>query len=168
MSLRSWATPLTVGSFLLISVTGVLMFFHLETGLSKAAHEWLGWVLLFGVAAHLWLNWRPFSTYFKRPAAVAIMGTGAAVLLAALLVPAGETEVPVRQALGSLTRAPISTLAALAGKDEASLLAALAVDHPGATARQSLTELTGNDAEAAVHLLAQVYAETLETQGATD
>lgn len=159
MSIRSWATPLTVGSFFLISVTGILMFFHLETGLSKLAHEWLGWFLVIGVAAHLWLNWRAFTTYFKRPAAMTIMGAGAAVLLAALLVPAGEADVPVRQALGSLTQAPISTLASLVGKEEASLLAALATDHPGATASQSLSDLTGNDPEAAVHLLSRVYAE---------
>jgi L-alanine-DL-glutamate epimerase-like enolase superfamily enzyme len=160
MSLRSWATPLTIGAFLLISVTGILMFFHLETGLSKAAHEWLGWFLVAGVAAHLWLNWRPFTTYFKRPLARVIIGAGAAVLVASLVVPAGEAEVPVRQALGSLTHAPIATLATLAGKEEASLLAALATDHPGATSDQSLADLTGNDPEAAVHLLSRVYATT--------
>lgn len=159
MTLRSWATPLTVGAFLLISVTGILMFFHLETGLSKVAHEWLGWFLVFGVAAHLWLNWRAFTTYFKRPAAMAIMGAGALVLAASLLVPAPEgAGVPVRQVLGSLTQAPIATLALLAGKDEATLLASLAADHPGATPDQTLTDLAAGNPEAAVGLLAKVYA----------
>lgn len=162
MALRSWATPLTVGSFVLISVTGILMFFHLETGLGKVAHEWLGWVLVAGVAAHLWLNRRPFTTYFKRPAAMAIMGTGALVLVASLLMPVGGAgSVPVRQILGSLTTAPISTLAMLAGKEEASLLAALAAAHPGVTADQSLTDLAGANPEAAVGLLATVYAEPM-------
>ncbi|MEY4304523.1 MAG: hypothetical protein RIT52_698, partial [Pseudomonadota bacterium] len=139
MTLRSWATPLTVGAFLLISVTGILMFFHLETGLSKVAHEWLGWFLVFGVAAHLWLNWRAFTTYFKRPAAMAIMAAGVAVLLASVSVPAGEGGgLAVRQVIGSLTTAPISTLAALSGQEEASLMAMLAVDHPGVTADQTL------------------------------
>ncbi len=159
MTLRSWATPLTVGAFLLISVTGILMFFHLETGLSKAAHEWLGWFLVAGVAAHLWLNWRAFTTYFKRPAAVAIMGAGALVLAASLLVPGSEGgALPVRQVLGSLTKAPISTLALLAGKDEATLLASLAAEYPGATADQTLTDLAAGNPEAAVGLLAKVYA----------
>lgn len=160
MTLRSWATPLTVGAFLLISVTGILMFFHLETGLSKVAHEWLGWFLVFGVAAHLWLNWRAFTTYFKRPAAMAIMAAGVAVLLASVSVPAGEGGgLAVRQVIGSLTTAPISTLAALSGKEEASLLAMLAVDHPGVTADQTLTDLAAGNADAAVGLLAKVYAE---------
>lgn len=39
MTYREWATPLTIGSFLLIAVTGVLMFFHLDSGLNKLAHE---------------------------------------------------------------------------------------------------------------------------------
>ncbi len=159
MTLRSWATPLTVGAFLLIAVTGILMFFHLETGLSKVAHEWLGWLLVTGVAAHLWLNWRAFTTYFKRPAAVAIMGAGVVVLTASLLVPGPEGgAVPVRQVLGSLTKAPISTLASLAGKDEATLLASLAGDHPGVTADQTLADLATDNPEAAIGLLAKVYA----------
>lgn len=41
-SLRKWATPLTIGSFLLMGVTGILMFFHLDIGLNKLAHEWAG------------------------------------------------------------------------------------------------------------------------------
>lgn len=160
MSLRSWATPLTVGSFLLIAVTGVLMFFHLETGLSKVAHEWLGWVLVVAVGAHVWLNWRAFNIYFKRPVALSIMAGAAALLVAALVVPTGDTgAVPVRQVLGSLTQTPISTLAVLVGKDEASLLASLASDHPGVRADQTLAELTGENTEAAVGLLATIYAE---------
>lgn len=67
---------------MLIAVTGVLMFFHLNTGLNKAAHEWLGWFLLVGVGAHMWLNWRAFSTYFNRRGALAIIGAFVAVLLA--------------------------------------------------------------------------------------
>lgn len=107
-----------------------------------------------------WLNPRAFSTYFKRLAAVVIMGTSAALLVASLLIPAGEgASVPVRQVPSSLTKAPISALAVVSGKDEASLLAALGTAHPGATANQSLSNLVGGDAEAAADLLATVYAE---------
>lgn len=160
MTLRTWATPLTIGAFLLISVTGIMMFFHLELGLSKVAHEWLGWALVVGVAAHLWLNRRAFTTYFKRPAAVSIMAASAAVLVAALLVPAGNgASVPVRQVLGSLTKAPISALAVVSGSDEAGLLAALGATYPGVTASQSLSDLVGGDSEVAIGLLATVYAE---------
>lgn len=162
MSLRSWATPLTIGAFLLMAVTGGMMFFHLETPLGKVAHEWLGWALVVAVGAHVWLNRRAFSTYFKRSAALGIMGGAVIVLAATFVVPLGDSEsVPVRQVLGSLTHAPISTLAVLAGRQEAELLSALSVTHPGVTADQTLTDLAGASPEAAVGLLAQVYGQAL-------
>ena len=34
---RPWITPLVMGSFALSAVTGVLMIFHLDTGLNKTA-----------------------------------------------------------------------------------------------------------------------------------
>ena len=39
---RQWTTPLVAGSFLLMGATGILMFFHWDTGLNKTVHEWLG------------------------------------------------------------------------------------------------------------------------------
>jgi hypothetical protein len=47
---RQWIAPLTMGAFLLSAATGALMFFHLDSGLNKAAQEWLSWALLGGVA----------------------------------------------------------------------------------------------------------------------
>jgi len=43
-TLRTWATPLTISAFLLMSVTGVLMFFHIEGGLTTVAHQWCSWL----------------------------------------------------------------------------------------------------------------------------
>lgn len=39
ISLRTWATPLTVGAFLLMAATGVLMFFGYDRGLTAVVHE---------------------------------------------------------------------------------------------------------------------------------
>jgi hypothetical protein len=55
-NLRDLATPLTAGAFLLSGVTGVLLFFHLDTGLNKLAHQWLSWALLAGVVLHITSN----------------------------------------------------------------------------------------------------------------
>jgi hypothetical protein len=73
LRLRAWAGPLTIGSFAVVAVTGVLMFFHAATGFSKVAHEWLGWLLVIGAVAHTALNWKPFVAYFRKPAALAII-----------------------------------------------------------------------------------------------
>ena len=46
---RPWITPVVIGAFTLSAVTGVLMFFHLDSGLNKTAHEWLSWAMVIGV-----------------------------------------------------------------------------------------------------------------------
>jgi hypothetical protein len=71
--MRTWAGPLTIGSFAVVGATGVLMFFHLNTGLMKLAHEWLGWLMVVGVVAHVAINWRPFVNYFRKPAGIVII-----------------------------------------------------------------------------------------------
>ena len=53
LSLRTWATPATIGAFVLMAGTGVLMFFGWRGGLTEEAHEWLSWLFLAGVVAHL-------------------------------------------------------------------------------------------------------------------
>ena len=36
---REWITPITAGAFLLSAVTGILIFFHIGTGLNKFGQE---------------------------------------------------------------------------------------------------------------------------------
>ena len=38
---KTWAGPLMIGSFVVMAVTGILMFLHLNIGAMKLAHEWL-------------------------------------------------------------------------------------------------------------------------------
>ena len=92
--LRAWAGPLTIGSFVVISVTGILMFFHMNTGLAKLAHEWLGWLLVIGGVAHLFVNWRAFLAYFRKPVAIAIMAVVLLVGALAMLPVGGATRRP--------------------------------------------------------------------------
>lgn len=147
-SVRSWATPLVVGSFLLMGASGVAMFFHVETGLMKGLHEWAGWILLLGAGAHLWLNRRAFSSYFRRPVAVGIMGVGAVLVGLSLLplAPDGGPGATVEAVLGAVARAPVSVLAELTGQEVEAVVAALdAAGLPGAGAESTLADLAGED-----------------------
>jgi hypothetical protein len=76
---RDWATPLTAGAFIVLAVTGLLMFFHLDRGLNHLAHEWLGWVLVIGVACHITANFLGLKRHISSR-------TGKAVVVAFLLV----------------------------------------------------------------------------------
>jgi hypothetical protein len=55
-SQRSWVTPITAGSFLLLGVTGILIFFYLDSGANKFVHRWLSWILLGGALLHTLAN----------------------------------------------------------------------------------------------------------------
>ena len=125
-SLRLWATPITIAAFLLMAVTGLLMFFHAETTLNKVAHEYLSWVFVIGAGLHVVVNWRAFTVHFRRWPA-----RGAALLFAALLVVsflpigpnAGSGESPQRAAVGVMMNAPLAAVAMATGEDEAALIA---------------------------------------------
>jgi len=115
---REWATPLTIGVFFLSAVTGVLLFFHLDRGLNKLAHEWLSWLMVAGVAAHAAANWAAFKRYFRQPMGRAIVG--ALVLLTAFSFwqPAGGKKAPpVRRAAQALSAAPLDAVAQVARQD---------------------------------------------------
>ncbi|MDD5393827.1 MAG: DUF4405 domain-containing protein [Thiothrix sp.] len=118
-TLRRWATPLTIGAFLLMAVTGVLMFFEIRLGLVKFAHEWLGWIMLLAVGLHAALHWKSFSRYFSQKSAVTIIAVFAVVTVAAMLIPSNEQGRSGRpggmQAAQVLMSAPLEQVAGITG-----------------------------------------------------
>lgn len=156
---RDWATPLTIGVFALMACTGVLMFFHLDTGLNKLAHEWLGWVMVGGVALHAAVNWLAFKRH--------LLGnrTGQVIMAVALLVTAasfvpnpGEQRgaSPPMLALRAVMAAPVKDVAPLTGRSTEQLLAELQSAGFSADADTRLDELAqhSRDREAAILNLA--------------
>ena len=75
-------------------VTGVLMFFHLDSGLNKLAHEWLSWAMVVGVALHVLLNLPAFKRYLGQKLALGVMGVFALVLALSFFSPAGAKKEP--------------------------------------------------------------------------
>lgn len=140
-SLSRWATPLTAASSMIMGVTGVLMFFHLDSGLNVPLHEWAGWLMVLGVAAHIVLNWRPFVTYLKRPLARVILAAGV-ILLALSFYPAVEGKHPVDQVMQALSQSDIVTVIALSGQELDRGLQQLAAAGFQADENMTLAQLT--------------------------
>jgi len=148
MKLREWATPLTMGAFAVMGVTGVLMFFHLDSGLNKPAHEWVGWAMILGVAGHVAANWTSVKRYLKTSRmGQGLAAAGIAVLLLSFLpTPGPRNGSPPVQAMRGVLRAPIASVAALTGRPLDQIRADLAkagVELPNAEA--SIASVTGED-----------------------
>ncbi len=158
---RDWATPLTIGSFTLMACTGILMFFHLDTGLNKEVHEWLGWALVAGVATHVTANLSSFKRYLSKPAALGIIGVFMAILVASFFIQEeeeGKGGNPARRASQAVVQAPISQIAPLAHQKPEELIAALQqagfkVDSP----EQTLISITGPEQGRQFKALAAIF-----------
>ncbi len=115
---RDWATPLTIGVFAMMAITGGLMFFHADVGLQKLLHEWLGWLMVAAVGVHVLANAGGFLRYFRTgPVGLATVAVSVAALAASFVVRgADEGPSPPVLAIAALTQAPIAQVAPLFGK----------------------------------------------------
>jgi len=115
-SMKSWATPLAAASFIILAVTGVLMFFKIEAGFIKPVHEWLSWLMIAGVVFHTAANWKAFTGYFSRKPALAIIGLGTLIAVLSVFMPAGRQSNPRMNITRALESSQLETVAAVAGK----------------------------------------------------
>lgn len=148
---RAWATPLTIGAFVLSATTGVLMFFHVEQGLQKELHEWLGWALVVGVATHLWVNRNAFVKHLRQRSAQVLIGLFVGLTLVSF-APLGEEEggprAGMRAVVDRVTHTPIEQIAPLAGQTPEALVDALQqAGFDEATADRTVSDLAGGDRE---------------------
>lgn len=131
-TLKSWATPLAIGAFIISGVTGVLIFFHIETGLVEPVHKWLSWLLVGGVAAHVLANWKAFGSYFSKNTALAIIGASTLLTALAVMPFLGEGEDEhlekraARSAMRALGSSSLETLTLVLKENPAALEAQLA------------------------------------------
>ncbi|HVX78046.1 MAG TPA: DUF4405 domain-containing protein [Bradyrhizobium sp.] len=148
MHARTLATPVTIGAFLAIGLTGIALFFHIEPRVVHEAHEWIG---LFFVLAALWhvvTNWRSLLVYLKRRPSIAAFTL---VIVAAVgLIGATGSFSPdnggPRAVLDALSRQPLAHVAGAFGLTEQQAAAALNAEGIAVADGQSL-----GDAARAAH-----------------
>jgi hypothetical protein len=111
--IREWATPLTAGAFILSAVTGIMLFFKINPGLVKPAHEWLSWLLVIGALTHVAVNWRTVAHYVSKPVGKVILTLFILLLGVSMLPVAGGKSKghPVARITDSMVRAPLSVVA---------------------------------------------------------
>ncbi len=116
-NLKTHGTTYTMGLFLVSTVSGVFLFFHLGTSIFHAMHEWLSMVLIVPVALHIWKNWTSLMTYFKRkviyiPLLLSLAG-GVVFAYPALTGPSGGGGNPLRATVRAMQSGTIAQVAPL-------------------------------------------------------
>ncbi len=156
---RAWATPLTVGAFALSAITGVMLFFHVNIGLVKPAHEWFSWFLVLGGLLHIVGSWRPFVGHLNKPVAKAIMAAFV-LLIAVSLLPLGKAEkgMPPGKMSAILLRSPLSTVAAVAGHAPEDVIKQLALKGVRVeTGEQTIKEIAARNHARGVDILSLIF-----------
>jgi hypothetical protein len=156
--LRSWATPLTIGAFFLLSTTGLLMFFGWDRGLMSGVHQWLSWLFLAGVGGHVAANIRPFKNHCKSRWGKVTIATFTIVLAASFFSWGIATGHHLLKAVEqALVDAPLSTLASLTHTAPDALVRRLKAHGIIATSQQTVRDLSSERGESKKHLLAIVF-----------
>jgi hypothetical protein len=116
--MRSWAGPLTIGSFFVVAMTGILMFFHMKSGLMTHVHELTSWLFVIGAIAHIIVNWRYFLAYFRKPVGVAIIVIFVVIGVFSIVPQGGSAgHPPIMKIYDSLEQSSLNVVAQVAKRD---------------------------------------------------
>ena len=63
---QKFATPIALWSFLVVGLSGVLLFIDIKTKNLTLIHEYVGLILILGVFLHSIANLKPFKSYFTK------------------------------------------------------------------------------------------------------
>jgi hypothetical protein len=139
INLRTFSTPLIIGTGLFSATTGLLMFFVSEAPF-KYAHEIIGIGFCVAILLHIYTNWRPFKRYFLQQ--------GVLVIAVALLVGIGmvartaffDKGEPEEFIMETLEQTSLDRLAPIVGMEPHQLIQQLATD--GFTVENPRTPVT--------------------------
>ncbi|MBC6906318.1 DUF4405 domain-containing protein [Saccharophagus sp. K07] len=164
-TLRTWSTPITIGSFILMTVTGVLMFFDVVPGYLSFAHEWFSWIFIIGAAGHMVINFKPLTKHLRSN-----WGRGSVAIFSMIVfistfsfghITAPQLKWPISYAL---IDAPLSALADVTRTDHTELLQKLKNHGITATLDQNIRELAIEQNVDEFHMLGLVFLLDSSTQ----
>jgi hypothetical protein len=156
---RSWVTPITAGAFLLSGVTGILIFFHMDTGANKFVHEWLGWLLLAGATLHVVVNYAGLKSHLATLRGQLLIGIFAVALLVSFIpVGSGLDEPPFIPPIRALSQTPLTTLAQVAQVTPDQLREKLSqAGFQSTSDQQTLSDLVGPDTRKQMHVMESIF-----------
>jgi len=157
--MRKWATPLTMGAFLLAAGTGLGLFFEVRWGFVKPIHEWFSLALVAAGILHGMDHWKGISKHWS-----GWWGKGFVIAFALILglafLPGGKKEPwPSMQKMSNaLGNASVQEVAKLAGVPTDSVTIRLArAGFAGATPATTILTACGGTKDGLRKGLASVF-----------
>ncbi len=127
--IKTWATPVTAATGLVVGTTGLLMFFHLDGRLAKEMHEWFGMLAVAAVVLHLVRNGGALKRLIRTSkalwASTALAAVGAGIFLGVALFDDNDGRAGVGATLALLESANIEQLAPLVHQSPDAIVAEL-------------------------------------------
>lgn len=84
------STPAAAATFLVVGITGLMMFFHLAQSRLESLHEWAGLAMVCAAGLHAARNWRALLAYGRRgrslQVSLVVAALGASAVLAAVFI----------------------------------------------------------------------------------
>lgn len=155
---RTWATPLTIGSFIPMAATGILMFFHIDRGIISGAHQWLSWLFLIGLVGHIMANFRSFTNHLKSRWVRTSVSVFAIILVASFFTWGARTGGQLLAAIeNDLVSAPLSTLAVVVRTAPNVLEHRLETHGIVARKEQTIRDIAGNSPGKQLQVLKLVF-----------
>ena len=105
---RNFVTPYIVFIFLVIGLSGILMFFHVYDDYTKVLHELLGLTFVFFSILHLIINWTSLKGHFKKKMFF-ISGTVVLIISIGFIIIGKANGNEERVIIDRIVKAPISS-----------------------------------------------------------
>lgn len=118
---RNFVTPFITVVFIVVAITGLLMFFHVFDGYTEVAHEILGLFFVIFSVLHVIINWKSLKIHFNKrvfiPASIAVVIISAVLIVQQYHNPKFDTIL-----LERVTKAPIGDVIKLLQVDSIEVL----------------------------------------------
>ncbi|NYZ11219.1 DUF4405 domain-containing protein [Azospirillum sp. RWY-5-1] len=122
---RDIVTPVTIVTFVVSTVTGVMLLLHWNAGLVRFSHEWLSVVFSAVALWHLARNWKAFLGYLRRNAALAAFAVSMVTSLAVTGLTGTSSTANPAVVFRSLSNATLESAAPAFGMTADGAIAAL-------------------------------------------
>lgn len=143
---RNILSALLTTIFVVVAITGVMMFFKIRPLSTESIHIWLGLTFVVFACLHLLKNWTGFASYFKKSSTLLSIGAAFCVVALFVIVPMFDTQEkgvnPKGMMIGALMNQPIEKVAVFLDMDSELIVKRLSDQQQIiASAKQSVNEI---------------------------